>query len=338
MTITLLWLLRFAHVLAASVWLGGYLALLLGFIPLLKRHTAPLLEQAAYRTVRIATYAGTATLFFGLLLVGRTRGYAAFGQGEWGIIVATCLGIAIAVLGIGDGALKPALRRLSATGNARRATAWTLAGLGLLSVAYLLMTKALYAASNEVERDEFYHFAKGFVKRDPSICALSFVACVEGEQLKEFEQQIAAEYPGYRVVQRGADGKMVPVSTREEYFPSVFVEPLGVNRKALGYDLGSETARRQTLLRSRDSGEPQAVVVNLVIDRGDTKGLLLFDPIPENENETGKLQGFALGVFDVSKIGEQIQQEANRMSLQVQHVRDAVQVSNNVTESRITLK
>ena len=146
MSATLPWLLRAAHVLSASIWLAGYAAVLAVLIPLLKHHTSAALERTAITVERASTYAGTATLFFGLMLIGQTRGYGALGAGEWGLLVISCIGIAVATLGIGSAGLLPALRHLAATGDARRARRWASVGMGLLALAYVLMTRTLYAA------------------------------------------------------------------------------------------------------------------------------------------------------------------------------------------------
>ncbi len=50
-------------------------------------------------------------------------------------------------LGIGDGALRPALRRLAAGGDGGAARRWALIGLVLTVLAIGMMTRALYAGT-----------------------------------------------------------------------------------------------------------------------------------------------------------------------------------------------
>ena len=90
------------------------------------------------------TYAGTATIIFGLLLIMRTRGFSSLWGGEWGGIVLTSLAIAVVLLGIGDGALRPALRRLADTGDPGPARRWALVAFVLTVIAVALMTRAPY--------------------------------------------------------------------------------------------------------------------------------------------------------------------------------------------------
>lgn len=143
---TLTWLVRFGHIAAVSVWLGGYGAVLFVLVPLLQRHASEALTQTTLGFVRATAYAGTVALALGVFLITRTRGFAAFGHGEWGGLVLAALVITVALLGIGDAALRPALKRLAATGEPGRARLWATIDLGLLGLAYLLTTRTLYAA------------------------------------------------------------------------------------------------------------------------------------------------------------------------------------------------
>lgn len=143
---TLTWLVRYGHVAAGALWLGGYLVLAFLLVPALaKRDEEGVLERLTLTTVRVLSYTGTATIFFGLLLVPRTRGYGSLLGGEWGGIVVACIVIAVALLGLGDSALRPALRRLKETRDVRPAQRFALIGFALSLLAIGLMTRALYA-------------------------------------------------------------------------------------------------------------------------------------------------------------------------------------------------
>jgi uncharacterized membrane protein len=142
------WLVRYGHVLGGGLWVGGYALLALVIIPLLEQQRSNSIEQAAIKTVRVLTYAGTATMLFGLVLITRTRGFAGlFSGGEWGGIIIVCIVIAVALLGLGDGALRPALKQLAKTGDGRRARRFAWLGFILTIIAIGLMTRALYAGS-----------------------------------------------------------------------------------------------------------------------------------------------------------------------------------------------
>jgi putative copper export protein len=144
---TILWLIRYGHVLSGAVWVGGYALLALVLIPTIRKDVSETLIPVTINAVRVLTYAGMLTIFFGILLITRTRGFANIFKGEWGALIVTCFVIAIALLGIGDAGLRPALRQLAATGDGRAARRFALAGLVLTILAIGFMTRALYAPS-----------------------------------------------------------------------------------------------------------------------------------------------------------------------------------------------
>jgi hypothetical protein len=142
------WLIRYGHVLGGGLWVGGYALLAIVIIPLMEKQANNTLVSVATTIIRLLTYTGTATIFFGLVLITRTRGFAAISSGgEWSGIIVVCSAIAVALLGIGDGGLRPALRHLAQTGDGRRARSFAWIGFILTILAIGLMTRALYAGS-----------------------------------------------------------------------------------------------------------------------------------------------------------------------------------------------
>ncbi|NOK63868.1 MAG: hypothetical protein GFH27_549357n35 [Chloroflexi bacterium AL-W] len=102
------------------------------------------LKSISITAVRVLTYTGMTTIFFGLVLIMYTRGFDALFVSEWGALVVGSVAIAIALLGIGDGALRPALRDIKTTGNGQRAQRFAIVGLALTVLAIGLMTRTLY--------------------------------------------------------------------------------------------------------------------------------------------------------------------------------------------------
>jgi hypothetical protein len=77
--------------------------------------------------------------------VWRTRGFGNLFKGEWGGIVCVSFLTAIVLLGIGDGTLRPALRRVAEGSDGRAARRWAIIGFALTVVAIRMMTRAIYA-------------------------------------------------------------------------------------------------------------------------------------------------------------------------------------------------
>jgi putative copper export protein len=138
------WLIRYGHVLAATTWVGGYVLLAFFIIPRIQKgEKNEALVNLTIAIVRVLTYTGTLTMGFGLVLITRTRGFANLFTSTWGALIITGFVIALVLLGIGDGALRPALRKIELVGNgpARR---WAIIGAALTVLAVGIMTGATY--------------------------------------------------------------------------------------------------------------------------------------------------------------------------------------------------
>ena len=137
------WLIRYGHVLGAAMWVGGYAFLAFVIIPLLGKEPGETLTRLAITVVRLLTYTGTLTMGFGIVLITRTNGFAHFFGSAWGSLILAGFVIALVLLGIGDGALRPAILRISQTGDgpARR---WAITGFVLTVLAVGVMTGATF--------------------------------------------------------------------------------------------------------------------------------------------------------------------------------------------------
>ena len=122
---------------------GGYALLAFLILPMLGKGASETLVRLAITAVRFLTYAGTLTIAFGLILITRTNGYGHLFGTTWGGLVIAAIVIAIALLGIGDGALRPAIRKSAMIGNAS-ARRWATIGFILTVIAVGVMTGATY--------------------------------------------------------------------------------------------------------------------------------------------------------------------------------------------------
>ncbi len=141
--VVLSWLIRYGHVVFAATWVGGYALLAFVIVPLIGKEASETLVQLAINTVRFLTYTGTLTIGFGIVLITRTNGFGNFFGSAWGGLIMTAFVIAIVLLGIGDGALRPAIKRLAKTGEAP-ARLWAIVGFILTVIAVGVMTGATF--------------------------------------------------------------------------------------------------------------------------------------------------------------------------------------------------
>ena len=174
----------------------------------------------------------------------------------------------------------------------------------------LLVTTALHqflTVAEPVGRREFSAFTAAFSAAASGLKAIEWVPAVpRGERLRFEEEGRLALGPGFRLNERDANGRSVAAGERDRYYPVFYVEPLGGNEPAVGFDLGSNPVRLAALERARDSGQPAATQrIKLVQERGEAYGFLVFVPVygkgPEPatvEQRRSSLRGFALAVFD----------------------------------------
>ena len=125
--------------------------------------------------------------------------------------------------------------------------------------AHLLALRSLaafYAASEQVTRDEFRRYSEPLLHEITSLQALEWAPRVKRTERLGYEarQPRFADSSAFHITERNADGALVIASTREEYYPIDFVEPLRGNNSAAGFDLASEVTRREALHRARDQG------------------------------------------------------------------------------------
>ncbi|MBE0417130.1 MAG: CHASE domain-containing protein [Coriobacteriia bacterium] len=152
-----------------------------------------------------------------------------------------------------------------------------------------------FEGSEFVDRDEFPLFTAPMVRR-LDVQALEWVRPVPAAERAEVEAQARAEgVAGFAIWQERLDGRREPASGREIYYPIWYAEPLQGNNAALGYDVGSDPARRTALETALRSGLPSATEpIRLVQETEDEFGLLAFQPVFSGEPPAQTLRGFVL--------------------------------------------
>src|SRR5712692_771185 len=170
--------------------------------------------------------------------------------------------------------------------------------------------EAHFKATDHVTRDGFHAFVQPLLAHYPGVQALEWIPRVRAETRPEYEKAAQGAFPGFQITERQRQGMMARAAPRSEYFPVYFVEPYKGNEPALGFDLGSNSARLETLTQARDTGDIVASPrVVLVQEKAGQFGFLVFDPIYRNgtniatpEERRANLLGFVLGVFRIEDV------------------------------------
>ena len=194
------------------------------------------------------------------------------------------------------------------------------------SIAANSLTRALEAAGRDLEsiralvyahdrlyKSEFLRFSetefgsRGFY---PGTQALSWAPKVSHPPEWERGMRAAGEKESM-LFEIGVDGGRARVGKRDDYFPVELIYPLSdLNRKALGFDLGSERNRRKTLERARDTGLISMMAPIYLVQSDEKRATILMclpvyglDTNPKSISERVEhLTGFATGVFYIGAV------------------------------------
>jgi|GEM_PF-1629463 len=169
----------------------------------------------------------------------------------------------------------------------------------------------LFDASESVSRREFGVFSEQMLSRASGVQALSWNPLIKPGQLDDVKRLARLDgLDNFDFFQSGPDGKPESLTARSDYVAVLYIEPYGKNRKALGYDVGSDPIRRDALNQARDTGRAlSSGPVKLVQSLENEFGFLIFRPVyfngrsPETVEDRRRLiQGFVVGVYNVSSI------------------------------------
>lgn len=176
----------------------------------------------------------------------------------------------------------------------------------------------LLYASQDVSAREFRQFTRDSLERFGSLQALSWNTSLTYDELPEFLAQRRAQPGGadFQATERNSEGQLRPVRPgRDQYVVVTYIEPLADNRQALGFDIASNPARKQTIDRAQATGLISATPpIDLVQSGGDTqKGMLVLNPVYRasrtpitQEQRLARIRGFSVGVYEIGEMVDEV--------------------------------
>jgi two-component system, sensor histidine kinase and response regulator len=169
----------------------------------------------------------------------------------------------------------------------------------------------LYAASQEVERDEFATFASSALKQSPGVQAFAWAPRVAGADRETYEA--AARQQGvenFQITEAGPQDSLVRAGSRKEYYPLYFIEPYQDNKQLCGFDLASRPDLARMLKQCGETGATIATgQVVLAAPNDGVSRILICSPIYFNGRPTttqqdrqANLQGFAIEILQLAEL------------------------------------
>ena len=170
----------------------------------------------------------------------------------------------------------------------------------------------LFAASQQVEREDFQRFVTPLRERLPGLHALSWNPWISAAERPRFEQQQRQlGLADFHIRQRNADGSLQVAGPRPGHVPILYIEPASDAARTLGVDVYSDPLRQATLDQARDSGEQRMLApVSLIQDDQPRPGILLYQPVYHGEPPASlaerrqQLQGFVVAVLRADELIE----------------------------------
>ncbi|WP_122664573.1 sensor domain-containing diguanylate cyclase [Pseudomonas viridiflava] len=163
--------------------------------------------------------------------------------------------------------------------------------------------RRFFTFSDTVTRAEFNGFA------DPLLIgtqAYSWAPKVLNAQRHSFEQQAVAEgLTGFTIRQIAQNGTLETAGVRPDYFPMLFTRSRSSLPLPLGFDIGSESVRRDAIDLAGKLGAMVATPrVNLVgLEPENSSGVLLLAPVMSAEaGPVSEVSGFVMAVISLSKL------------------------------------
>lgn len=142
----------------------------------------------------------------------------------------------------------------------------------------LLSIERFIAVSSDVTSSEFHDFVIPWLERYPGTQNFAWGPLVRDAERSLFEKRIQlTEHKDFRILGRNARGETFPAPSAEEYFPITYVEPLALNRKALGLNPVSLPATASAIEATRRTGHPVASeAIRLVQEQQVQRGVVVY--------------------------------------------------------------
>lgn len=187
--------------------------------------------------------------------------------------------------------------------------------------------QGLFRANPDVSRIEFHRFVQSMQlgDRNSNVLAQTWNPVVPKSWISTFEARVQADdslhkggYPNFQVR---------PQPEHANSFVVTYAEPMTGNEKALGFDIGSNPARRAAAEEARDTGKLVATApITLINDGSNVKGYLMMLPVygsqfPQNLQE--RQHDFLGIVVAVFRVGNLIEESSDFGAVQVWDITDS---------------
>ena len=170
--------------------------------------------------------------------------------------------------------------------------------------------RRLMEVSPDMTFRQFEYFTRITLKDNPDIFGLSFNAFIRDPERAAFEKSMSSLPINGRfaIFERDGLGQTFPARVRPHYVVVKYIAPLEGNRKALGYDINSDSVRREAIDKVMISGHLGLTApLRLVQENQPRVGILALSPAYRQNfaspaEKRSSLFGFAVSVIKVDEM------------------------------------
>ncbi len=154
----------------------------------------------------------------------------------------------------------------------------------------------------ELDKETFHQYVDEINQESSAVTAMSWNPLINQSDKEKYEDELANLYQKSILIR----GK--PLLNEDPIIYVKYISPEKINAKALGFNVNSNSSRKQTLTSTMINYQPKATpIIQLVQSKIKEPAFLLFFPVFENflvkENESIKrLKGFTTAIILVDKL------------------------------------
>ncbi|MBU2948481.1 CHASE domain-containing protein [Zobellia uliginosa] len=177
----------------------------------------------------------------------------------------------------------------------------------------------------------FERFTDPFLKELNGIKALAWAPKIKDFEKNKFEKHI-------KIKETNTENNLIPTKTKDVYYPVQVLNPLGPLKDVLGYNLYSDSTKRDVVLRSIKTNKPAiSGPISLIAENSTIKGIVALKSVSSQNSIESR--GVVVGVYRMEKlVSETLKSEAKVVDICIHDEVGDTLLFSNVDESKITDK
>lgn len=189
----------------------------------------------------------------------------------------------------------------------------------------LVVLQSLFHSVGQVDWLVFRKFVEPMT-RQPGVRGFGWAPAIDAAGRSDFERAGRQLWgKDFAISERDVDGKSLPVSSRQRYYPVLYALPVESNRQAIGLNLHAAANRGPVIERSIDSGTMAASEVShMIIDNKISDTVAVAMPVyrggqvpPTVDARRSETRGILLGILNIGVLFDRANSSAPKSGLRV---------------------